>query len=314
VAVLEKFSIKVDTTSGWVQLLWSNIGERVDVLACRSTYYTTNATLWEVVAKNVQSPWSDAQAANYTGVYYRLVAGGVTSAYDVGKYTVLIQQSNGSQERENWVSSPFDFMDDEGRVIASKSFDELGVERVVTDESGLPQRRDIVRSQSMIGGTVISASRLNGYWQTPVPAATNWYRNKMYNVAIRKVHQGPARPLTLYGRVSTNDPALVGRIVQGTGVNRSENWVAAWYPWVMSLDTAGLPSVVTDRTKPKQRDGVYSQRGVGGELTGATRGNGVWYAVWPESTNIYPGSGYSIIINKVNTGAERDWKVPRALP
>ncbi len=239
----------------------------------------------------------------------------MTSAYIVGFQSVQVRQSDGSSAVENWLSSPFDFLDATGALLPALPFEMLGMAAAMNDEAGLPARRDIVYSQASMGGTLIYASRGNGVWLPSAAAATNWYRDRMYIVKINRVHAGASKSLTFYGRVATNDPAVVADVRQSDGVARAENWCAAWWPWRVAFDAAALTNAVTDETGlPARRDSVVSQQTIGGAQTSATRGMGLWYSSSPGATNLYPGRGYKIMINKLHTGAARPWCQPCTMP
>lgn len=311
--ILTEFSIVYQWTGGVAMLMWSNISAQVDVLVSREMYYQTNAAPWQLAATNVVSPWQDATAGQWTASYYRLVSGSATSAYDVGFLSVYVRQSDGDSQVENWLSSPFDFMDARGELVASLPFATLGVDAAVNNEPGVPGRRDTVFTRDA-NNMLRFASRGNGTWLTSEPAATNWYRNQMYNIVINRSHRGARKRLTFYGRVSTNDPATVAEIRQSDGRSVRENWCVAWYPWVVPFTQAALASVVTGETAAPLRDTVASQAGVGGMRLNATRGASVWVTTTPAATNLYPGQGYQIIIKKVHSGAPRQWYQPRVLP
>jgi len=310
---LEEFSIVYEREAGAAVLTWSNVAARVDVLVCRERYYTTNAAAWRVAAENAVAPWQDGAAGEWTASYYRLVSGGVTSAYDVGFMTVYVRQADGNHV-ENWLSSPFDFMDARGGLAGSLPFAVVGVDAVVNNEAGAPSRRDFVFTQKATGD-IEYAARRNGTWLASSAAATNWYRNQMYIVKINRVHGGAAKPLTFYGRVSTNDPAEVAQIRQSDGQEDRDNWCVAWWPWVVPFNNAGLAAVVTDESGlPNRRDKVASQTAPGGTQIMAARGNGIWITTEPAATNLYPGHGYKVIINKKHTRAARTWLQPRIMP
>jgi len=310
---LEEFSIVYERSAGAAVLTWSNVAGRVDVLVCRERYYTTNTAAWQVAAENAVAPWQDGAAGQWTASYYRLVSGGVTSAYDVGFMTVYVRQSQGDHV-ENWLSSPFDFMDVRGGLVAALPFAVVGVDAVVNNEAGTPTRRDIVYTRNATGDMEYAARR-NGTWLPSSAAATNWYRDQMYIVKINRVHTGAAKPLTFYGRVSTNDPAVVAQVRQSDGQAEEDNWCVAWWPWIVPFNNAGLAAVVTDESGlPKRRDGVASQTAPGGTQIKTTRGNGVWITSVPAATNLYPGHGYKVKINKLHRGATRTWRQPRIIP
>lgn len=311
---LEEFSIVYQRTSGTAVLTWSNISAHVDVWVSRELYYRTNAAVWQLAETNVVSPWHDRAAGQWTASYYRLVSGGVTSAYDVGFMSVYVRQADGANQMENWLSSPFDFMDARGALVTSLPFAMLGVEAVVNNEPDPPGRRDVVFTRDA-NGNLQFAARGNGDWHLSEPTATNWYRNQMYNIVINRVHRGVSKRLTLFGRVSTNAPAVVAQVWQSDGRSARENWCAAWYPWVVAFTHARVADVVTDEAgAPTRRDKVASQSSVGRGTISAARGNGVWVTTTPAATNLYPGQGYKIIINKTHTGATRTWSQPRTMP
>jgi len=308
---LAHFSIRLSNDFATPLLLWSNT--TATVLACTNDQYTLAPGAWFVRAERVQPPWLDVAAPQTKAVFYRLVAGTATSAYDVGKMTLVVRQSDGVAKAETWLSSPFDFMTAEGEVTAAVPFDEVGLAQVVNDERGMASRRDKIVSQSTFGGTVVSASRGNGVWLAAQPAATNWYRARMYKVIINEAHTGSMRRVTLVGRVSTNDPAHVADVRQSDGISKVENWCAAWFPWQLPFDQCGIADVVSNEAaRPTRRDQVVSQHAF--QIVSAIRGNGVWLPSAPAATNVYPGSGYNVIINKAHPGTARAWRVRRVIP
>jgi hypothetical protein len=308
---LEQFSIRLSNDFATPILTWSNTV--ATVLACTGECYTANSACWFVRAADVLPPWADTLAPLAKAAFYRLTAGTATSAYAVGKITLAIRQSDGVGKAENWVASPFDFIDAAGNSVPFASFDALGLSLVVNNEAGLPSRRDAVASQSDFGGTVLSATRGNGVWFASLPVATNWYRNRMYKIIINKTHPGTPRTMTLVGMVPTNSTVHVATIHQSDGVASAENWCAAWFPWPMPFDAAGLTAVVNnDSGLPSRRDRVSSQDGAA--VIYATRGNGVWLSSTPQATNLCPGVGYNVIINKAHPGTSRAWLEDRMIP
>lgn len=310
-AQIEQFSVRLSNDFATPILTWSNL--TATVLVCTNEYYTTAPSAWFVRAVDVQSPWLDTAAPQTKSVFYRLVAGSATSAYDVGKMTLPVYQADGFVKRETWLSSPFDFINAEGMIVPAMPFAALGVERVVGNEAGPPSRRDTVLSQSAFGGNVVTAARANGTWVAQQPAATNWYRQRMYKIVISKVHTGATRTLTLVGMVPTNNPAHVADVQQSDGVRRAENWCAAWFPWRMPFDVSGIAAAVNNEAgPPSRRDRVVSRHSTGN--VSATRGNGIWQPSSPLATNLYPGTGYNVIINKAHTGPARAWRANRVIP
>ncbi|GEM_PF-1019998 len=307
-ADLTLFSINL--SGGAVQLSWSN--GTAGVLACTNRYYSTDPADWFVLAADVVSPWSHAAASNYPSIYYRLVTGVFTSQYDVGAFTLAIKQSDSVLFRENWVSSPLDFLDNNGNSVPFKSFDELQVAACLTDETGLLSRRDRIQSQEPVGGDTFTASRGNGVWFVDAPAATNWYAHKMYSILINPLHTGPDKPLTFVGKVRNAATHTVAGIVQSDGVLVRENWVGYPYPARASFDQGAVASVLTDQSGLlNNRDKVQSQEPIGGDTFTASRGVGAWFYDAPVATNVMAGKGYLMLINPLHTGATTNWIVPK---
>jgi len=310
---IEGFTIKLSADFATPVLSWS--GMVADVLVCTNRDYTSDPQAWFVRAQSVTPPWVDAQGTNSPAVYYRVVSGGRASAYDVGKLTLVIQQSDGRNHIENWISSPFDFINDHGEEVPMLPFDTIGVGGAVNNESGFVSRRDAVVCQPVKGGGIATVTRGNGRWYfTGDATLTNWYRDRMYKLIISKAHRGPAKRLTLYGKVSQQDPAYVARVVQSDGLKHVQNWCVAWYPWTVAFTASGLDGVVTGYGGvPARRDAVFSQAAAGATPAYATRGTTSWVTSVPQATNLYPGGGYIIRINKRHAGPARDWYQPRGM-
>ena len=64
--------------------------------------------------------------------------------------------------------------------------------------------------------------------------------------------------------------------------------------------------------RPARRARVLSQHAV--QIVSAMRGNGVWLPSVPAATNVYPGSGDNVIINKAHPGTARAWHVRQVIP
>lgn len=300
----------IGLSGGVVNLSWNS--GNVGVLACTNRHYSTNPADWFVLAAAVVSPWSHGAASNYPSIYYRLAAGAYTSQYDVGAFTLAIKQSDGVLFRENWVSSPLDFLDASGASVPFKSFDELQVAACLTAETGLLSRRDRVQSQEPVGGDTFTASRGNGVWFVDAPAATNWYAHKMYRVLINPLHTGPDKRLTFVGKVRTAATQTVAGILKSDGVLVRENWVGYPYPAWTSFDQGALATVLTDQSGLlNSRDKVQSQEPVGGDTFTASRGVGAWFYDNPAATNLVAGKGYLIHINPLHSGATTNWVVPK---
>jgi hypothetical protein len=309
----ERFSITLAADGLTPILSWSNAA--ASVLVCTNTCYTTNAAAWFTRAANVLSPWPDGAAGLSKAVYYRLATATATSGYDVGKLTLDVRQGDGLAPAQNWIATPFDFVDRDGNVVPSLPLSALGVAPAVNNETRVASMRDSIYSQNQVGGEVIYASRGNGVWYTATPDATNWFRNRMYKVVINKAHTGAAKPLTLVGRVTTANSVHVADIQQSDGVANRQNWVAAWFPWIVGVNDAGVADVVTDHSgSPANRDAFYSQDGTGGATMYATRGVETWHTSTPLATNLCPGHGYIILIKRNHTGPLRQWQQQRRLP
>ena len=302
--------LTISLSGSTASLSWSN--GFVSVIACTNRYFSTNSLDWFVMAQDVLSPWTDVNALTYPSIYYRVASGTYTSLYAVGAYTIPIKQSDGVLFHENWVSSPFEFLDANGNVTLSKSFDELQVAAALTDQSGLLNNRDLIQSQEPIGGDTFTASRGNGIWYAGNASATNWYANKMYLILINPLHTGPDKLLTFFGKVRTAAATLIGGIVQSDGVLIHENWVAYPYPSRSSFDQGAVSTVLTDQSGLLyNRDLVQSQEPIGGDTFTASRGVGTWFSSSPAATNLFAGKGYIIYINPLHTGATTNWYVPK---
>ena len=309
----ERFAIRVAADGQTPVLSWSNAAATVWV--CTNLYYTTNAAAWFVRAHQVRPPWHDAAATSSLAVYYRLTTPVATSAYDLGKFTIMVRQGDRRVDADTWISSPLDFVDEAGTVVPSLPFDQLHLARVVTDEARVPTMRDVIYSQRGVGGDSILAARGAGVWHTAHPEATNWFRNRMYKIIVKSRHTGAPRPLTFVGRVPDAPRVHVATIQQSDGMANRQNWVAAWFPWLVSLDASSLTDVVTDHQGgPANRDALYSQNRLNGAVIYATRGVEQWYTSTPAATNLYPGVGYVILIKRVHSGPPREWHQPRILP
>lgn len=312
-AQCERFTIRLAADGQTPILSWSNAA--ATILVCTNLYYTTNTAAWFVRAQHVMPPWQDSAATSAPAVYYRVATAIATSAYDLGKLTLMIRQGNGTLDAQNWVSSPFDFVDSDGDIVPALPFDQLGVASAVNNETRFPILRDTIASQRDVGGETIYAARGNGVWHTTSPLATNWFRNRMYKIIINKTHRGAPRPLTLIGRVPDAHHVHVATIRQSDGLVNQQNWVAAWFPWVNSVEHSGLADVVSDHAgSPANRDGLYSQNSINGSTIYALRGVEQWVTTTPAATNLYPGSGYIILIKRVHSGPPREWYQPRILP
>jgi len=285
-------------------LSWEG-GERTTIEAQTNQYYEETGP-WYVLATSVESPYIHEEASNYWSCYYRSVGGD----YSVGKMTYNILQSDGIQANENWVSSPFDFQDPrDGSILEYLSFDQLGVHNGLTDQPGPPLNRDMIMSQEGIGGNALQATRGDGVWYASNSNATNWYRKQMYKIIINKSHAGLSLPFTLYGLVATNDNVNLGIVQQSDGIIPQENWCVGYFSWLVDFDASGIINVVSNQPGPPfNRDLVMSQNGIGGNSLQSQRGDGFWYVNDANSTNLFPGQGYNIIINKIHTiPATKTW-------
>jgi hypothetical protein len=308
---IQEFTISLAADFKTPVLSWSNT--TATILVCTNSTYCEDPAEWFAKTTVSASSWQDDDARDYKAVFYKLVTANETSAYALGKLSVPVYQSDGYGDAQNWIASPFDFVDDKGATVDSMTFDALGLPHVLSDEYRAPSARDAVYSQNGIGGATVYATRGWGQWYAATDVATNWYRDRMYRVFIRSLHTGNPKSLTFVGRVPTNNPAHAGAVVQSDGNAHHQNWCAAWYPWNVGFDGSGINTVVNTYTgSPARRDAVYSRPY--NNTVYATRGDGVWHTDSPNATNLYPGCGYIILIKKNHTGAPRDWYVPRAVP
>lgn len=308
------FAIRLSNDWRTTLLRWSATAA-ADVYVCTNRYYSTDPADWFLRAENVSGEWADVQAAGTPSVYYRLISaphGSYTSAYDVGKFSVAIQQGDGVLKRENWVACPFELLDDDGQTLAAKPFDDMMLEMCLSDQAGFATLRDQVQSQEPVGGNTRTATRGNGVWGVDHPSATNWYAHKLYRIVIHQNHTGPAKVLNFVGRVRTDACTDVAAIQPGDGIFKKENWVAWPYPSQASFDDANLPSVLSNQAGfATLRDQVQSQEPIGGNTRTATRGDGGWFVDDPAATNCVGGKGYRIIIHELHTSPATNWYAPR---
>ncbi|RLA69931.1 MAG: hypothetical protein DRG30_09725, partial [Epsilonproteobacteria bacterium] len=294
-------------------LTWSNDIQNVTILAQTNQYYNT-AGPWFVLATGQNSGYVHETASNYWACYYKLIdaTGASTSRYDVGKMTFDIQQSDGITKKENWISCPFELMNDDCEIVQQKSFDLMMVKMCLNVQGGPGFNRDFVQSQKTIGNNTIQASYGNGTWFPTDPDATNWFANKMYMIVINELHPCKAKPLTMVGRVPTNEIEFVGTIQQSDGVTKKENWVAYPYPALSTFGQGRIADVLTAQGGPGfNRDLVQSQESIGGNAIQASYGSGIWYPTDPAATNFFGGKGYMISINELHTGAATNWYSPK---
>ena len=198
-AWVQAFDVARGTDYGQVQLSWSN--GAVTVLACTNRTYPTSLTgptgptNWVVLTNNVNTPWTHATASNYPSVYYRIVSGGNTSSYDVGKFDVTIAPGSIA-----WMSFPFGVQS--GCDVLSEWF---GQQLEARQYSGF--NFPSVQKQGTPGGSVQNSD----YYVTG--GVTNWYptdatvaANAGYILFLPQNH--PGVKLTGIGMVQTNNVTL----------------------------------------------------------------------------------------------------------
>ncbi len=308
---IERFSIALDDDGVHPVLTWSTSAP-LAVLASTNDYYPVEDPDWFTVAAGAVSPWTHSNSSDSLVCFYRLAGAAVTSAYDLAKFTVLIQQSDGVQFRENLVSCPLEFVDADGTPTVSLPFDAVHVARCLTDESGLLHRRDRVQRQRMFGGDVVTASRGAGRWYVDDPAATNWHSACAYLLQINPLHTGAPAPLTFVGRPRTAASRTLGPLPRADGIIPREYWLAYPYAAHTSFDQAGVASILRAQSSPfEQCDTVHSQTPVGGTPLSAACGVEMWWCNHPAATNFIAGHGYVVRIHPLHTGAATNWVVPK---
>lgn len=307
------FSIRLSNDFATVILRWTNAAP-VTVLVCTNRYYSTDPADWFVRAQNVSGMWADVLAASTPSVYYRLVSyphNWYTSAYAVAKFTVSIPRSDGITPAESWVACPLELLDDHGNTLPYMSFDDLQLQMAVTDEP-LLARRDIVASQSEIGGEMITARRAAGAWTGVThPDATNFYAGRGYRIIVCPYHQGTPLPLTFVGRVPVHE-MMTFAVPHSDGTEWRESWLVYPYPAATSADQAGIANVLVSEPELARRDILSSQNGIGGDIITARRAVDIWQPVTdPAATNMVAGQMYRLLISPFHTGATTNWFCPR---
>jgi hypothetical protein len=192
------FSIALEPDYRTVRLTF---GGTNDVWILTNQYYRKAHEQWQLLKYNATAPLLHEQATNWATVFYRLVCGAHTGAYDVGKMTVSVPGGNLS----SYLASPFEM--DAYRTVSNLFLGQL--------TAGTPAGGDQVLGATVHGGGLSTLARyrtgLPNYWQNLVnPYATNV---PIYDGLI--VRSANAVPVTFVGRVTTNTSCAVGPIPGG---------------------------------------------------------------------------------------------------
>ena len=223
---VELYEIGRGSDYGQVQLSWSN--GPITVLACTNRTYVTNEEYWSVLTNNVSPPWTHADATNFASVYYRIVSGGYTSSYDVGKFDVDIAAGSIA-----WLSFPFDVQP--GCDVLSEWF---GQQLEPRNYSGA--NYPVLQRQDGVGGQVDSR---NYYIDNYGDYITNWFptnpvptivANAGYILFLPEDH--PGVKLTGIGMVQTNNVFIQVPYA-------SVPWAGLAYPVSLDMRASGVTNL-----------------------------------------------------------------------
>ena len=239
------------------------------VLACTNRSYSTNAADWFVLASGVTAPWTDTGASNYPSVYYRIVGGAYTSAFDVGKYDVSIAAGSIA-----WLSFPFNM-----QISCSVLSEWFGQQLEARNYSGYSFPS--LQNQTVPGGTIQNSDY---YIDDFGGGDTNWVpdssvmANAGYILFLPANHS--AVKITGIGMVQTNN------VVQQVPYN-SVPWLGLAYDVSLDMRQSGLPALLTPprRYSTFAYDFVDSQESAGGPVRSAEYYIDDWGS---RSTNFFP--------------------------
>ena len=276
---------------GQVQLAWSN--GPITVLCCTNRTYPTNPdnpTNWFVLASGVSTPWTDTSASNYPSVYYRIVSGGYTSSYDVGKFDINVAAGSIA-----WLSFPFGVQP--GCDVLSEWFGQQLDARPYAGYNFPSLQR-----QATPGGTIQNSDYyVNG-------GVTNWNpdsaiaANACYVLFLPQDHG--AVKVTGIGMVQTNS------VTMQVPYN-SVPWVGLAYDVTIDMRQSGLTNLFSP---PK----LYSSFNYDYVDSQETPGSTLWYSEYyidnwgTGTTNFFPsvagadkleaGKGYLLFFSTTRSG------------
>jgi len=213
-----------------VVISWSN-APTVVILAQTDQYYSA-AGPWFVLASGVASPWVHEDASNYWAVYYRLVNGTATSAYDVAKYDTHVLAGSVA-----WIGFPL------MPVPSCTSLYQWMGNSLELRKGSEPHC--VLKRQQTIGGTGVKFEYMIDD-DFLYDGGTGWYASVSGQEGISR---GASYQLWLPG----DHPAVV---IRGVGVVPTNSfavpvdystvpWLGYSAPWSVSMMASGLTNVLS---------------------------------------------------------------------
>jgi hypothetical protein len=275
---------------------WSN-APTATIWAQTNQYYSGSGP-WFALATSVASPYVHQAASNYWAVFYRVVNGLATGAYDVGKMTLQLAAGNGTFKAYNWIATPFEpFSNTVDYVLG----DQLNYEAA--------DHFDILQAQSAIGvEQLIDTYYFAGTWTDFGGEAVRIRPGVGYILVIDQTHTTP-RAVTLVGKVPT--AAVTNTITAGTGTFKAYNWIGAATPAARILFANGVTNPVVTTESSGYFD-IYQEQTVMGidSVRDWYYYNGVWDDFAGGISTQVPSKMGILILDQTHTGAETNWITP----
>jgi len=209
---------------------WSNAPMAV-ILGQTDQYYNA-AGPWFELASGANSPWVHEDASNYWAVYYRVVNGTATSAYDVGKYDTHVLAGSVA-----WIGFPL------MPVPGCETLYEWMGNSLELRKGSEPHC--MVMRQQTIGGPLITFDYIidDDY---VYDGGTGWYASVS---GQERIDRGASYKL----RLPSDHPAVV---IRGVGVVPTNSfavpvdystvpWLGYSAPWSVSMMASGLTNVLS---------------------------------------------------------------------
>ena len=242
---VRKFTVAKADSDGTMRL---DLPGRVDVWVLTNRYYQKPHAPWRLWRSGITGVVMHSEATNTPSVYYRLVNGRYTNAYDTGKFAVDIAAGSVA-----WLAFPFDTM-----PACDVVSEWIGSQLEARPYTGY--NFPSLQNQAVMGGTI---QNKDYYIDDAGSGATNWVPDGAimphagYVLFLPADH--PGVKLTAAGMVRTNSVAMQMPY-------NSVPWIGLSYPVRIAMGLSGV-SALFSPPKPfslHAYDYIQSQQSPGG--------------------------------------------------
>jgi len=307
--IIEDLEIALSNDYKTTIISWSNEVGQVDIWIQTNEFYNPEGPWIVMPGGPFDTPYFHTGATNYQSCFYRVVQGGGTSRYDVGKMDSTILPGSIA-----WISFPFKPMD------AMKTIDDwFGKQLKPMSNSG---KYPIINRQITAGGSVFPLEYYIDDFGFHELGATGWFprlpeSNRQLSEMLAYIlflpDSHPAVYLTAVGMAPTNSVSI--EMPRETAVP----WIGLPYPTDVSMTKTVLTNLFYP---PKSNLGSYDTLLYQNELGGSAAS--IEYYIddfgffelgatnfFPEHQIINPVKGYLIFYSDDDRVGNKEWICPK---